>query len=139
MPKIQGGCLCGAVRYSSDADPIVTAVCHCADCQRQTGTAFSIVIGVPADGFRVEGSPAGYTTTGEDTQQPTERSFCSTCGSPLWSESGASPGVLYVKAGTLDDKSWVAPQAHVWTSRAQPWVDLPEGPATFARSPGAPA
>ena len=139
MPKIEGGCLCGAVRYTSDADPIVTAICHCADCQRQSGAAFSIVVGIPAEGFRVEGSPAKFETTGEDTGQPTERNFCSACGSPLWSDSGGMPGVHYVKAGTLDDTSWLEPQAHVWTSRAQPWVDVPEGPMTFERSPAPPA
>ena len=139
MGKIEGGCLCGSVRYSSEAEPIVTAVCHCADCQKQTGTAFSIVVGVPAEGFEVEGELSRYETTGDDTHQPTDRRFCSKCGSPIYSSSGASPGVLYLKAGTLDDSSWLRPQAHVWTASAQAWVDVPEGPATFKRSPQAPA
>ena len=36
MPKLEGGCLCGAVRYTSEAEPALTAVCHCPDCQKQT-------------------------------------------------------------------------------------------------------
>jgi hypothetical protein len=48
MPKIEGSCLCGSVKYSSDSEPVMTAVCHCENCQRQTGTAFSIIVGVAA-------------------------------------------------------------------------------------------
>ena len=42
MPQITGGCLCGQVRYSGTADPMFTGVCHCKDCQKETGTAFNI-------------------------------------------------------------------------------------------------
>ena len=47
MSKIVGGCLCGKVRYASTADPVMTAVCHCKDCQKQAGTAFSVIVAVP--------------------------------------------------------------------------------------------
>ena len=47
MAEIVGGCLCGQVRYSGTAEPMFTGVCHCKDCQRETGTAFNIVIAVP--------------------------------------------------------------------------------------------
>src|SRR5687768_15734380 len=48
MSKVKGSCLCGGVRYESAAEPLMTAVCHCENCQRQSGTAFSIIVGVPA-------------------------------------------------------------------------------------------
>ena len=56
MSNISGSCLCGAVQYASEAEPLMTAVCHCENCQHQTGTAFSIIVGVPEDslGFREE-------------------------------------------------------------------------------------
>jgi hypothetical protein len=47
MAKITGGCLCGRVRYSIDGEPPVTGVCHCKDCQRETGSAFAVAIVVP--------------------------------------------------------------------------------------------
>ena len=53
---LTGRCLCGSVTYSADADPIVQAVCHCTNCQRQTGTAFSVVVGVPRAALTVEGA-----------------------------------------------------------------------------------
>ena len=61
-PKpITGRCLCGAVTYSVDADPVVQAACHCADCQRQTGSPFSVIVGVPRAALSVEGNTLSLT------------------------------------------------------------------------------
>ena len=57
MPNIVGGCLCGAVRYESEAEPVLTAVCHCRDCQKQTSSAFSVLVVLPKDNLRTEGGP----------------------------------------------------------------------------------
>ena len=67
-PKpITGRCLCGAVTYSVDADPVVQVACHCTDCQRQTGGPFSVIVGVPRASLSVEGSTlSSYSTIGED-------------------------------------------------------------------------
>jgi hypothetical protein len=51
MPRVTGGCLCGAVRYESDAEPALVAVCHCASCH--TGSAFSVNLGMPADSVTI--------------------------------------------------------------------------------------
>ena len=45
--KIEGGCLCGKVRYSADAEPTFVGICHCKNCQKGTGTAFSVVVALP--------------------------------------------------------------------------------------------
>src|SRR6476646_5061568 len=77
MAKLDGSCLCGKVTYSCDAEPVATAVCHCTDCQKQTGTAFSIIVGVPTESLRIDGDGLGsFTTVGEDTKQDVVRSFC---------------------------------------------------------------
>ena len=55
MPNIVGGCLCGSVRYQSEAEPTLTAVCHCHHCQKQTSSAFSIFIILPKGSLRIEG------------------------------------------------------------------------------------
>ena len=49
MPKISGGCLCGSVRYTSEAEPALVAVCHCATCQKNTGSAFSLNLALPTE------------------------------------------------------------------------------------------
>ena len=119
--------------YFCTADPLFTAVCHCANCQKQTGTAFSVVVGVPKEAFEVDGALAVHTTVGDDTHQETHRHFCAECGSPVVSMLDASPEIAFIKAGTLEDRSWLDPQVHVWHGSAQPWVPPDERPA-FERS-----
>jgi hypothetical protein len=128
MTELRGSCLCGAVTYSCTADPLFTAICHCTECQKQTGTAFSIIVGVPKAAFQVEGNPSTFTTIGDDTHKETIRHFCGNCGSPVVSFAEATPDVVYIKAGTLEDRSWLEPQVHVWASSAQPWLAPDERP-----------
>jgi hypothetical protein len=136
-PKpITGRCLCGGVTYSADADPVVQAACHCTDCQRQTGNPFSVFVGVPEAALEADGDTlASYTTIGEDHGGETRRFFCSACGSPLYSFAAAVPGVVFLKAGSLDDASWLEPSVEAWTSSAQPWSPRFEGAAQLERGP----
>ncbi|MCP5367026.1 MAG: GFA family protein [Hyphomicrobiales bacterium] len=129
MAKIEGGCLCGAIRYHSDAEPVLTAVCHCTHCQKQTGTTFSIVVGVPGDALTVEGTMKVFVDDA-DSGGKVRRNFCPDCGSPIYSDTDGFPGVLFLKAGTLDDTSWLKPTAQVWTRSKQPWIDLGPGMAS---------
>jgi hypothetical protein len=139
MSRLDGRCMCGAVSYTSAADPLFTAICHCKDCQRQSGAPFSIVVGVPEEGFELSGELSQHDTVGDDHGLPTHRRFCSACGSPILTVTDAFPGVLIVKAGTLDDTSWLEPQLEIWGSSAQPWVGEVEGRPRLERSPPAPA
>ena len=136
-PKpITGRCLCGGVTYSADAEPIVQAVCHCAECQRQTGNPFSVIVGVPRAAFNVEGSTlASFATTAEDDGGQTQRNFCSACGSPVFSIAAGAPEVAYIKAGSLDDASWLEPAVEVWTCSAQPGSPHFEHAAQIERGP----
>jgi hypothetical protein len=54
--KIEGGCLCGKVRYSSDSEPAFVGVCHCKNCQKQSGTAFNVVVAVPKPALSLQGA-----------------------------------------------------------------------------------
>jgi hypothetical protein len=134
---ITGRCLCGNVSYSVAAQPVVQAACHCTDCQRQSGSPFSVVVAVPRDALQVEGTTlASFSTTGEDHGGETERSFCSACGSPVFSIAAVAPDMAFVKAGTLDDSSWVEPAIEAWTRSAQPWSPRFEHAAQLERGPG---
>jgi hypothetical protein len=125
MAKLDGSCLCGKVTYSCDAEPLATAACHCKDCQKQTGTAFSIVVAVPRDTLDIRGDSLGsFTTVGTDTGREVLRQFCRECGSPIVSLGAAAPALAFIKAGTLDDTSWLDPQMHIWSDSAQPWFGL---------------
>jgi hypothetical protein len=133
-----GRCLCGSVTYELETEPVAQAFCYCSNCQRQAGTAFSVVIGVPADKFKVEGDTLStFVTTGDVHGGPTHRHFCSNCGSPIYSAVDAAPDVVYVKAGTLDDPSWLEPNIEVFTRSAMPWAPHLERAARFDTMPGA--
>lgn len=122
---ITGRCLCGAVTYELEGDPIATAVCHCDHCQRQSGGAFSVNLIALAGQLSIAGELRTYTETGEnDDGEYVHRRFCGSCGSPIVSEM-VQTGAVAVKAGTLDDKSAVNPTVEVWCVDRQPWVELP--------------
>ncbi len=137
MSKIAGGCLCGSIRYSSEAEPALTAVCHCRHCQKQTGTSFSILVAVPKGSLKMEGeSLAAFEDVG-DSGLPVVRHFCRNCGSPILSDVKAVPDLDFIKAGTLHDPSWLEPQMHIWCSHTQPWVNILGDVQKFEKNPPA--
>jgi hypothetical protein len=122
------------VSYTSSSDPIATAVCHCRNCQRQAGAAFSVVVVVPKASVTVSGTLKTFDDTG-DSGGTVHRQFCPECGSPIFSLIPSMPDITIIKAGTLDDVSVLTPQVQVWCQSAQPWVKLnPELPQ-FAQNP----
>jgi hypothetical protein len=128
MPTIEGGCLCGAVRYRSDAEPAMQVVCHCETCRKNSGSAFSMNVAVPQDRLRIEsGSPRRYEDHSGASGKAFYRFFCGDCGSHIYSHGPAYGAIAFIKAGTLDDPSWVAPNLHIWCAEKLPWVDIPEG------------
>lgn len=134
---VPGGCLCGEIRYEVDRSGVVgQAHCHCLDCQRATGSAFATFCFVPDASFRASaGEATGFTVKGTSGNGVT-RFFCPRCGAQLYSEVEMMPGVKFVKSGSLDDASWMQPQAVFWCDTAQPWVDMPTGLAEHAKNPG---
>jgi hypothetical protein len=114
MATLTGRCLCGNVTYAAESDPLVTAICHCQNCQRQTGSTYSLVVAVPRDSLKISGSTlATFDTITESTGTPSHRQFCSNCGSPLVTLAEAAPAMAFIKAGTLDDSRHLAPSVEV--------------------------
>ena len=77
------------------------------------------------------------TTPTGSSGMPVYRHFCSRCGSPIFSDVVATPQLDWLKAGTLDDTSWVQPTLGIWCESAQSWVALPEGVSRFPQNPPA--
>lgn len=131
MAKLTGGCLCGAVRYEIEGPISGTSVCHCTHCQKVTGSAFSVNVLVPRDGMKVTGATlAQFADTGE-SGRTVVRQFCGRCGSSIASEPEAMPTLTVLKAGTLDDRSFLQPATHIWTRSRQPWVEVPANVTRF--------
>lgn len=133
MARTSGGCLCGAVRYTFEGEPGQGMVCHCTHCQKQSGSAFSTIIAVPQAAFELSGDPASYHDAGE-SGKAVERIFCSQCGSPVISRVEVAPGMVFVKAGTLDNTATFVPAMHIWAKSKQCWVETGIMPA-FATNP----
>ena len=132
--RMDGGCLCGSVRYTANADPAIVVVCHCKNCQKQSGSAFSVLVGVPKSAISVEGALKTFHDKG-DSGQPVDRSFCPECGSPIIFDGASTPDLRFIRAGTLDDTSWLDPKMHVYCESAQRWTPIPEGSQKFGKMP----
>ncbi len=132
MTSLSGGCLCGAVRYEARASLAVVA-CHCTHCRRQSGSAFSVNVVLPQSELRLTGSLQVYHDKGE-SGAAVERNFCPTCGSPIFSAIGAAPGIVALKAGTLDDPDQVSPTVQVYCDSAVAWAGLETAAAKLPRA-----
>jgi hypothetical protein len=123
MAKIEGGCSCGKVRYSSDADPVFQCVCHCKPCQKITGASFSLVVAVPRPSLTVTGNVKVYDGKGE-LGTVSHKGFCPDCGSPVTHTADPAPGTIMIRAGTLDDATWLKPTMEIFCDSKMPWVSL---------------
>jgi len=122
---ITGQCLCGKIAYEIGNAPTISGVCHCKNCQRQAGSAFSTLAAVPKSDFTfTSGEPKLYQDSNTISGNTVERFFCGNCGSPIYSAIPSQPDTLYLKTGTLDDTSGFTPQFHVWCDSKQHWVEL---------------
>lgn len=131
---ITGQCLCGAIKYEIQSPPAMTGVCHCKNCQRQAGSAFSTLASVPKTEFAfTAGEPKLFEDRDTNSGNPVQRYFCGNCGSPIYSAIEAQPDTLILKTGTLDDTSGFKPMFHAWCDSKQDWVTLEEGVPTIAK------
>jgi len=133
--RLNGGCLCGGVRYTCEAEPLLTAICYCPHCQKQTSAPFSVVVAVPKGSLKIEGATLKTFNDAGDSGQPVRRNFCGSCGSPIMSYVESMPDVEFIKAGTLDDTSWLNPTMEIWCDTAQPWVKIDASRQLAGRNP----
>ncbi len=136
MP-LTGSCLCGAVRYEASAEPVFSGHCYCTDCQKETGGGHLTIAAVPDSTVKITGPTSMFSKLGA-SGQPTERTFCSKCGSTLLSRPRAIAGMTLLRAGTLDNPSQITPGMSIYTSRAQTWDQPSENIPGFPEMPPRP-
>jgi hypothetical protein len=120
--RLNGSCLCGAIKYGCDAEPLQVTICHCPHCQKQTGTSFSVLVAVLKDSVKVEGQTLKIFDDVGESGLPVRRQFCGNCGSPIMTRVEAMPDVVFIKAGTLEDTSKLNPTMEMWCETAQSWI-----------------
>ncbi len=117
----EGGCLCGAVRFRCEGEPINVRVCHCRTCQKAMGSPFFARALFEPRALTIEGETAFYPSS-----EAVHRVFCKTCGTRLFSRrtNGTAVGVALA---TFDDRNAFAPTEHIWVSDKMDWVRLDDG------------
>jgi len=121
-----GGCQCGSIRYELKGAPQMLYICHCTDCQKQSSSAFGMSLMMDPreiDFSRSTKQPQSWDTRGDDGSIK-RCSFCPDCGSRIMHGSDDADEPVSIKAGSLDDTSWLRPVAHIWLRSAQPWVQV---------------
>ncbi|MCC7266420.1 MAG: GFA family protein [Caulobacteraceae bacterium] len=117
----EGGCLCGAVRFACEGEPINVRVCHCRLCQKAFGAPFNARALFAQDRVTFSG-PVGR----HPSSPAIDRLFCRTCGSRLasWRSNGSAVGVALA---LFDDRDALAPTEHIWVSEKLDWLVLADG------------
>jgi len=124
--SIQGGCRCGAVRYTLALDDLPrTYACHCHYCQTWSGSAFSQQAIIAESMMEVSGPLDVFELANED--RVSRQRFCATCHTRVFNTNSSRPGFVALRAGTLDDSDKLDIVAHIWVKRKQRWLTLPEG------------
>jgi hypothetical protein len=129
-----GGCACGSIRYTGAREPIAMINCHCRDCQLSSGAPFASGIVVMTADLQITGTPKTYAIRASSGGLAT-RSFCSDCGTPLFTQSEANSHFTSIRFPSLDDNSDFKPMVDIYTASAQPWVCLDQTIPHFPQSP----
>lgn len=120
-PQIrEGGCLCGAVRFTAKGTPLWTAYCHCASCRRHTGAPVSAYAGYPSDAVTFTGAAPSYFSS----SQGVRRGFCKVCGSTLSYEGERWPGEIHLHIGAFDEPAAFPPKGQAFEEERLPWLHL---------------
>ncbi|MEM7443270.1 MAG: GFA family protein [Pseudomonadota bacterium] len=133
--RYTGGCQCGALRYEITEEPIVLYLCHCSECQTQSGSAFGMSLTVPHSGFRMTSGKPKTWRRSSASGRTVECAFCPDCGSRIYHQPERVGDTLNIKPGTLDDTSWLDPAGELWTDSAQPWIRFDDGRIRMATQP----
>lgn len=121
--KVDGACLCGAITYEAVIDPGRVAICHCADCQVNSGSAYGLVASVTDGQFRLmSGHLKEYVKTAE-SGRARQLSFCPDCGTRIHARTKDDPTAFFgLRVGTIRQRAELTPKVQVWCRSALPWV-----------------
>ena len=130
-----GGCLCGAIKYEFDKSNLISAHhCHCIDCQKSTGSGKSTILMLPAQAILMDGELKFYTSP-TSSGRNMSRGFCQECGSPVLSFIKEMQEVNFLKAGSLDDSSWLKIDSNFYSSSAHSWSPIDDDILSFTHNP----
>jgi len=120
---LEGGCLCGDVRYRVTGQVFHLTHCHCRMCRRASGAAFVTWFSVKTDELQlVRGQPTRFASSPRAV-----RSFCPRCGTQLTFQLLRAPQEMDITLCSLDQPELLQPEDHTWTASRLPWIKLADG------------
>jgi len=137
---LEGGCLCGQLRYKVTKAPLDSGYCHCRMCQKSSGAPLQVSAEFPPDAFAItRGRLKAYRSSAEAI-----RHFCPDCGSQITFRPAENPAYISVNLGSLDRPEAIRPRMHIWCASRIEWFEvddkLPryhaEGPPVGAKERG---
>ena len=130
--RLDGACLCGAVTVALAQPPARVNMCHCASCQRRSGSPFGMAVWLATEDVTISGETRDYTHSSDKGRATTNR-FCPACGSTIAYQAALNPGQVAVPAGIFADPACPPPQRSVFEERRHSWVAVPEGAVRLPR------
>jgi len=132
--RYTGGCLCGALRYEAEGEPLYAGHCYCADCQKASGSGFIPFMGFASSAVRFSGATREFRSkaaNGEDAV----RNSCPICSSLVFGGEVDKSDSFTIYAGSLDDPSSFKPTIAIFARSRPPWAIIPPGLKVFDASP----
>ena len=108
MSIFTGSCLCGSVNYKSNSDPLVIQNCHCDQCRKTTGSVYLTNLFIKEENFEITGEVNNYTHLSDAGNNMTKY-FCPKCGSQVFGKNSGRPGIITIRAGTVNEKDIIKP------------------------------
>lgn len=125
---IDGGCLCGDIRYTVSTDALEVASCHCRQCQQSCGAPVLTWFNFPREAFEYTvGSPAVFASSAKAV-----REHCSRCGTQLVFRSLENTDTIDVTANSLDQPERFPPEYHIWFDERVSWMRYDDGLPRYA-------
>lgn len=135
--RVSGQCLCGAVRYSGEAEPQFQVKCYCTDCRKTSASGHAAMMGFAKGTIRFSGEVKEYHSKADSGADVT-RAFCPKCGAGVYAGNSSMAQMIFLRASTLDEPSLFAPQLTVYASRAPAWDPVSKGFPSFPEAPPRP-
>jgi hypothetical protein len=134
MSRFTARCSCGAIRCAIDAPLDMVVNCHCTDCRRMNGSAFSSMVVAPANAVEVTEGASGLATYA--LTEAATKHFCTRCGTPLFNTNSRFPAMKMIYLGVIDGHERLAPSFNAYCRSKLGWVDRIPELTSFAATPG---
>ena len=135
--NVDGKCLCGQIEFKADIDPTTTTICHCTDCQINSGTAFGYVVGAVNDSFKLLTGKLSFYIKSADSGAKRELAFCGVCGTRIYARPiDGKSGFFGLRVGAIRQRRILQPKRQAWKKSCLDWVESIETEHTFETQPG---